>query len=290
MRESKEERGTLETTGNTVLLTLGRGKFNIPTEPVSEFPDCPLIPEQNFVTVSGGLVKMAIRRTSFATDVGDKRYALQGVLFRFANQKLKVAATDSRRLSIMAGVYQAGSDPSWMASSIVPVKTLTLIDRSMPDGESPIEIGCTPNLLVCKSDRVEITSKLISGSFPHFEEIVPRSHNVSLDLMVSDLLSVLRQAALFTDEETRGVDFFFNEGTLKLSSEAATAGTSELELPISYDGEGILIRLDPRFFIDFLKTLSPNAAINLKIVDDEVPIVLSTEDGSTYLIVPMTRD
>lgn len=290
LRESKEERGTLEITGNTVLLTLGRGKFNLPTQDASEFPACPIIPEQNFVTVSSGLLKTAIRRTAFATDVASGRYALHGVLFRFANQKLNAVATDSRRLSIMAGVYQAGSDPGWVSSSIVPVKTLALIERAIPDGESPVEIGCTPNLFVCKSDRAQVSSMLLAGAFPAYQDIIPRSHNVSLDLIVSDLLSVLRQAALFTDEETRGVDFWFNEGTLKLSSEAATAGTSELELPISYDGEAIVLRLDPRFFIDFLKTLAPNAAVNLKIVDDGTPVVLSTEDGSTYLINVMSRE
>ena len=80
---------------------------------------------------------------------------------------------------------------------------------------------------------------------------------MKIDLTVGPLYSAVRQAAIVTSEESRGIDFTFGEGTLVLAGQTAEVGQSRIELPIAYDGQPISITLDPRFVSDFLKVLEP---------------------------------
>lgn len=289
LRESKDERITLDCQDKTLLLSVGRGRFNVPTMAASDFPPCTAIPNQTFAAAPGCLLRRMIRRTAFAIDTGESRYALNGVLFHFGSKDLRAVGTDSRRMSIVTGVYEVAQDLI-NTKAIVPVKTLNLLDRAITGTESNVQIGCTPNLIVYKTGQIQIASKLISGNFPRYEDVIPRSHNASVDLNVGELLSTLRQSTVFTNEESRGVNFDLVKGTWKLSSEAADTGASQLELPVGYDGRDVLIRLDPRLFIDALKTLPNETCVNVKLTDEDSPAVVATEDGSTFLLMPLARE
>ncbi len=93
-----------------------------------------------------------------------------------------------------------------------------------------------------------------------------------------------------TDQESRGVDFSFSPGLLALDSRAATVGQSRVELPISYDGPEISITFDPRFVADYLRVLEPEKQITLELTDAESAAALKTDDGYTYVIMPLSRD
>ena len=289
LRESKDERITLDCQENTLLLSVGRGRFNVPTMAASDFPPCSEIPNQTFAAVPGNLLRRMIRRTVFATANNESRFALNGVLFHFGPKDLRAVATDSHRLSLVTGVYQPTQDLV-QTRAIVPVKTLNLVDRAIDGTETCVEIGCTQNLIVCKTGQIQVASKLISGVFPRYEDVIPRSHCASLDINVGELLSTLRQSTVFTTEESRGVNFDLTRGTWKLFSQAADAGVSELELPVGYDGDDIYTRLDPRLFIEALKTLSNETCVNVKLTDEDTPAVVSTDDGWTFLLMPLARE
>jgi DNA polymerase-3 subunit beta len=107
---------------------------------------------------------------------------------------------------------------------------------------------------------------------------------------VGDFYSAVRQAAIVTSEESRGVDFKFADGMLELSGRAAEVGQSRVELPIGYDGPAIAICLDPRYVSDFLKVLDPEKNFTLEIKNAESAAVCSTDDGYGYVIMPLARD
>ena len=102
--------------------------------------------------------------------------------------------------------------------------------------------------------------------------------------------AAVRQAAIVTSEESRGIDFTFGDGSLVLAGKAAEVGQSRVELPIGYDGPEITITLDPRFVIDFLKVLDSDKTFTLELKDGESAAVCSTDDGYGYVIMPLARD
>jgi DNA polymerase III subunit beta len=107
---------------------------------------------------------------------------------------------------------------------------------------------------------------------------------------VGPLTSAVRQAAIVTSDESRGVDFTFEGGTLVLAGHAAERGQSRVELPIAYDGPALTISLDPRFVLDFLKVLEPEKTFTLDLQDSDAAAVCTTDDGYGYVIMPLARD
>ncbi len=107
---------------------------------------------------------------------------------------------------------------------------------------------------------------------------------------VGPLLSAVEQASIVTSEESRGVDFTFGGGTLKLASQAADVGKSHVEMPINYDGKPVEITFDPRYLTDALKTLDPAQPITAELIDHKNAAVFKTEDQYVYVVMPLTRE
>ena len=110
---------------------------------------------------------------------------------------------------------------------------------------------------------------------------------MQIELTVGPLYSAVRQAAIVTSEESRGVDFTFEKGSLVLSGRTAEVGQSRIEVPVAYDGDKLGITLDPRYLIDFLKVLDPEKTFTLDLKDSESAAVCTTDDGYGYVIMPL---
>jgi DNA polymerase-3 subunit beta len=131
----------------------------------------------------------------------------------------------------------------------------------------------------------------VEGRFPKWRDVFPRRDDAtSVQLSVGPLFAAVRQAAIVTSEESRGIDFTFSDGQLLLVARSAQAGQSRVELPIAYQGPAISITLDPRYVIDFLKVLDSENNFALEIKDAESAGVCTTEDGYGYVIMPLARE
>ena len=113
---------------------------------------------------------------------------------------------------------------------------------------------------------------------------------VKIELSVGPFYAAVRQAAIVTSEERRGVDFIFGGGKVVLAGHGAELGESHVELPIAYDGAELGITLDPRYLGDFLKVLDPEQKFTVELRDAESAAVFATEDGYAYVIMPLSRD
>ena len=289
LRELRDDRITLLVEEKKIQLCGERSKFNIPTENPADFPAPQAPAGGGDYTLPGNQLKKMIRRTVFATSLEGDRYYLAGVCFEVSDL-LTMVATDSRRLSITTAAIDKPKGSNLPTPPIVPSKALSLLERTLPDSADAIHIAFDANQVVFTMGHAVITSRLAEGRFPRWKDVVPRSHEISVDLIAGMLHGVIRQALIFTNEESRGVDFHFMEGKLRLTSQAPSAGDSEVELPISFDGSPAVVRLDPRFVSEFLKTIPAEYQISLKLSGEENPVVITTDDNSTYVIMPLSRD
>jgi len=109
-------------------------------------------------------------------------------------------------------------------------------------------------------------------------------------MTVGPFHSAVRQAAIVTTEEHRGVDFTFGDGKITLAGHGAEMGEAHIELPIAYEGPEVLVRLDPRFVSDFLRVLEPDQTFTLHLRDSESAVVCTTGDGYGYVIMPLSQE
>lgn len=292
LRESSDETFRIESDSAGTVVRGERSQFNLPAENADDFPAISQFGESSYYELSGRLLRELIRRTVFATDNESSRYALGGVKLEWEKDALTAIGTDGRRLAKMDGPAQGvGSPPPMGDVTVVPTRAMQLIERALAEDGSEVQLAVRQNDVLVKNPRATIYSRLLEGRFPRWRDVFPqRENSLKLELVVGPLAAAVRQAAIVTSEESRGIDFTFGGGTLVLAGQTAEVGQSRVELPIPYDGEPLSITLDPRFVIDFLKVLDPEKSFTLDLQGSDGAAVCTTDDSYGYVIMPLARD
>jgi DNA polymerase-3 subunit beta len=292
LRESSDEKLSLESDGRSTLVRGQRSEFRLPAENPDEFPAVAQFLEEKYHELPARFFREIVRRTAFATDNESSRYALGGVLLEMHEDRIVAVATDGRRLAKQEGPAKAvGGHLATEATTIVPTRAMLLLERALGDNEEDIQIASRGNDVLVRSGRSTIYSRLVEGRYPRWRDVFPKRESaVRIELSVGPFYAAVRQAAIVSSEERRGVDFTFGEGKVVLSCHGAELGESRVELPIAYDGPPKPITLDPRFVSDFLKVLNADQAFVFEMQDAESAAVCSTDDGYSYVIMPLARD
>ena len=155
----------------------------------------------------------------------------------------------------------------------------------------PVHVALRGNEILVRSGGTTISARLVEGHFPRWRDVFPeRPEAARVQLVAGPLLAAVRQAAIVTSEQSKGVDFSFEPGQLVLFGRSAESGESRIELPIDHAGEAVRIKLDPRFVADFLRVLDGGTTVSVEITDPQSACVCRTDDGYGYVIMPLAAD
>jgi len=277
--------------GTAAVVKAPRSQFRLPGEDPLEFPAVATFPEEACFELTPPLVRELVKRTVFATDNESSRYALGGVLIELTSNGVIGVGTDGRRLAKMEGpVTTIGGDPA-DAQPIVPSRAMQLVERCLSSGDTPVHIAVHSSEILIRTGSTTVSARLVDGRFPRWRDVFPeRPEAMRVSLVVGPLLASVRQAAIVTSDQSKGVDFSFEPGQLVLSGRSAESGESRIELPIEHEGETVRIKLDPRFVSDFLRVLDPATTIQVELTDAQSAAVCRTDDGYGYVIMPLSVD
>lgn len=274
LRETEAGVVSLEITDACLTVKAGRSVYKLQTSDAAEFPEFPAI-EMDLQSVSGDALSLAIDRTIFSTDEGSNRYALGGLLF----DPGAIVATDSRRLSV------APLDHSVQGRPVVPVKAAKAL-RSIAEGD--VKIGFSGSHMMASCGQTTMSARLMEGRFPKWQDIIPRSASgVAVLFLAGPLLSAVRQSMIVTNPESSGVTWKFGRGTLELSSVGKDIGDARVVLPIELDDD-VVFTLDPKFVVDWLKTLEPSSQVEVLYSGEGQP-VLFTHAEFCYVVMPLAK-
>jgi len=292
LRENSDEQLSLETDGRSTTVRGQQSEFHLPSQNPDEFPTVPPFEEEKYHELPARFFREIVRRTVFATDPESSRYALGGALLELTENGITAVATDGRRLAKQEGPAESiGGHETGDTMPIIPIRAMQLLERALAHNDENVLLATGPNDIRVKSGMATINSQLVEGRYPKWRDVFPRRDDmVKIEMTVGPFHAAVRQAAIVTSTEHRGVEFSFGEGKVALSAHGAELGESHVELPITYDGPPIPVVLDPRFVSDFLKVLEPEQTFVLEIRDAECAVVCSTDDGYGYVIMPLSRD
>ena len=291
LRESSDEKLVIEDDGKRILVQGNRSKFQLPSEDPEKFPSIGSFEEESYHELPAPLLRELIHRTIFATDNENSRYALGGVLIEFEGENIVGIATDGRRLAKQTGPVKAiGEQNAQEQMTIIPGKGMQLIDRAIAENDDEIRILAKDNEVLVRSSRSTIHARLAEGRFPNWRGVFPSKENLTrIEMAVGPFHAAVRQAAIVTSKDRRGVDFTFGDGKVMLSGHGAELGESHIELAIPYDGAEITVKLDPRYVSEFLRVLQPEQTFGIEIRDAKTAAVCTTDDGYAYVIMPLER-
>lgn len=293
LRENSDEYLTIETTARGTVIRGERSEFKLPSNDPEEFPEVAKFTEEKYHVIAAPMFRQIVGRTEFATDLESSRYALGGVLIELDDNKITAVGTDGRRLAKMEGpASSVGGHKTGDTMTIIRTQSMRLFNRSVQDSDGEVHLAARGNDVLLRTPRATFYSRLVEGRFPCWRDVFPNRRDMQrIPLTVGPLHATLRQAAVVTNQDSRGVDFKFADGTLTLSSNVATIGQSQVDMPIAYDGPPVTLTLDHRFVADFLKVLSPETNIELSIANGETAIVMSSDDDRYgYVVMPLARD
>ena len=286
LKELKGETVALEFDDRSVKITCGQSVFKLQSEDPSDFPDVAAWESDDSHSIAAQSLRTMIQRTVFATDDDSTRYALAGIQLGIEPGATVLASTDSRRLAVASFGPTISDKPT---EAVIPHKAMQVLFRSLVNITGDAEIAIRPNDAMFRFDGITIITQLVQGRFPNYRKVVPNSLAVKIDMLVGPLFSAIRQAMIVTNEESRGVDFEFSAGWLKLNSQATDIGKSKIEVPIAYDGDLISITFDPRYIADFLKVIDPTDMITFGVTDADSSSLLTFGDDYKYVVMPLAK-
>lgn len=292
LRESQDEFLQIETNDRGCVVKGQRMEFKLPAENPDEFPSVPDFREEKYHSVGARLFREMVNRTEFATDTESSRYALSGVLLEMVDDKIIAVGTDGRRLACMSGAASSVGGHSTIDNpTIVRTQSIKLLAKSIADGEGEVKLASRGNDLIAMTPMATFSSRLVEGRFPKWRDVIPTRPNApKVEFTVAPLHAAIRQAAIVSGDDTRGILFSFSEGELTLSNVNARFGESKVELPINYSGPKIGVSLDHRYVSDFLRVLPGDKVITCELEDPNSAVLFVTDEGYQYVIMPLNRD
>ncbi|MGH7459798.1 MAG: DNA polymerase III subunit beta [Longimicrobiales bacterium] len=287
-RELPEHPVKVNTRGDRFELTCGRATFRLNGMPRDEFPTFPAVHFDESWKVRGQVLQELIRQTSFAVSTEESRPILNGVLWQFSENEMRMVATNGHRLARMgASVASAGAP---RADLIVPPKALSQVERLF-DSSDEIEVARSENHLGFRMNGTEVFTRLIEGPYPNYEQVIPRDNDKIVVASKAALTQALRRMAVVASDQTHRVRLGFVPGMLRLAVETPDLGEAQEEVEIDYQGEALDIGFNAAYLLEVLRYM-PTEDIRLTFKAPErattiQPVAKEGEPASDYLCLVM---
>ncbi len=261
----------------------GSSRFRLHGMEKEEFPSLPDLTGTVQFSIQSDLLKELFYRTAFAVSKEDSRYVLTGVLMRIEKGKAIFVGTDGKRLAKM--VNAVSLPPDFSGEYILPLKAVDEIMKMLGEAETST-VYLTDDKVAVESGNSMLITKLLSGDYPNFEQVVSTQSKVSLMLHREELIVLLRQISLFTKDASDSVRFTFMPGELILTANCMDVGEGKVSMPVNYSGEKLEIAFNPFFFLDILRH-SKDETVNLGVSDSYNPGLITDSTEGLFIIMPM---
>jgi DNA polymerase III subunit beta len=285
---------TITVDGEIAKISTSTGRYKIPVMDANLFPAIPDLEDSaNYHEISTGVLRTLLARTTFAAEKWElTRFAVNGVLWEPLEKSVRLVATDTRRLAMTEGEAEIfGSPLPDQKSTIIPIRSLQLLERNFGDDGEKIKVVLQNNGAYFQTERAVIHTRLVEGRFPPYKNIIPSKFTTKIDLPLAAFASAVRQAAIMTDEEMRRVVFQFDPGSLLLTSKANNLGSGEvnLELPdyTGDSGNAVKIDMDPAFLTDMFRAIDGESKLSLEMTNGQRPAVFRVGADYLYIVMPL---
>jgi len=265
VKELPEAEITIESTNSRVEVKIPNGSYKIASVSPDDFPKLPAVNKKKEIRVAAGDLITMIRKTTFACSNDETRPALNGVLWQTAGDRMQMVATDGHRLAKAA--VENTKLKGLSEDIIIPPKVLDLIPKFIEDEKAEVGIIFGENNIIFNLDNTILTSRLIEGPYPNFNQVIPSNNDKTLRLSREELGRAVRRVSILSNALTHQVKFAIKGNSLTLStSNADVGGEGQEVLDCEFDGAEIQIGYNATYVSEILN----------KIEGDDVIIELSS--------------
>ena len=276
-----------------VKLTSGGSTFKIMGIGKEEFPPLPEFGDEKAYTLEQSELIGMLRSVSYAQSTDETRYILNGVYFNFRDEKLTLVATDGRRLALIAKEMEV---PAASAGAIIlPAKTVSELNRLLDKG-SKVKINFNERRAAFQIatdkdtsgliDNVYLYSKVVEGSYPNYQQVVPKETHQRIKLERELLLQCVHRAQLVCSEKSNSVKIKITSNLLEIFAASSDFGEAHESMAIGYSGPDLQVAFNPAFLMDPLKALTKDEVF-FEVKDEVSPGVFKTLESFICVIMPV---
>jgi DNA polymerase III subunit beta len=285
---------TLNAQTQTLNVRSGSSTNDIKGIDAQEFPPLPVPDFDDAILINVAEFKEMIHQVAFAASTDEARPVLMGVLLTVDKEKVTMAAADGFRLSVRSALL-ASAVPA-PVSAIIPARALNELARIAADGEQTIQMVIPKGRgqVVFRVKDAELVSQLIDGTFPDYQQIIPRSHKSRTLVSTTSLLKACRQAEIFAREGSNVVRLNIKTsgelqpGEVEISAHSEETGSNETLVEATVDGIPLLIAFNVKYLREVLEVIkSPNVAIETSAPNAPGVVRPVGDDNFLHVIMPM---
>src|SRR5215475_6477840 len=285
-KEIKFKRGE----ANWVAVTCGSWRGRIAGLPQEDFPALPEA-RSRVAGIPAEVLSKLISRTIFAISTEDSKYTLSGALLLLKPGSITMVATDGHRLAHVEK-SEALEDVTEEIKVLVPRKAMGELVRMISESGDTETIGFSrdDNHLFFDMGRRLLISRMLTGQFPNYEAVLPRSNDRTFKVDRDEIMSAIRRAAILSDERSKTVKIALANGSLEITASHSDLGEAHETLEVDYDKEDLQVGFNYQYLLDFLATADePDVSFEFK--DSESAAQLRTHPPSDYnyrfVVMPM---
>lgn len=259
-----------------------------------EFPIVPQADLSNGIHLNVTDLREMIDQVVFAAATDDARPILTGVLVKVEDSNVLFAATDGFRLAVRTA--HLSSPVREPVTAIVPARALAELSRVAGDQEEAAVMTMPPGRgqVIFHLKDVELVSQLIEGTFPPYQNIIPKSFTTRTVMTTAAFLKACKAADIFARENAHTARFKIapggelQPGSLEITAQAAETGSNEAKLDATIEGNGLEISFNVKYLVDVLNVL-PTQNVALETSQATSPGVVRPvgEDDFLYVVMPM---
>ncbi len=271
-------------------LTAGASRFLLACLPADDFPDLALSGMSHHFDVPAHDLARLIEKTRFAISTEETRYYLNGIYLHATEAdgvwRLRAVATDGHRLARMDVDLPEGG--KGIPGVIVPRKTVYEVAKLLADYSEAVTVDLSPNKIRFTAGHVVLTSKLIDGTFPDYQRVIPQSNDKVLEVENAAFKAAVDRVSTLSSEKGRAVKLNISAGKLVLSVNNPESGSATEELPAEYRSEPMEIGFNARYLMDIAAQFEGDRAV-FKLSDASAPTVIQDEKdfSALYVLMPM---
>lgn len=280
----------MEEGGNALSIVSGRSTFRLQCLPQADFPELSAGQFPHIFRLESESLRDLIEKTQFAISTEETRYYLNGIYLHAIEAdgalKLRAVATDGHRLARAEIEAPAGSEG--MPGIIIPRKTVGELQKLVDDPDVAVTVELSETKIRFTIGSVILTSKLIDGTFPDYQRVIPTGNDKELVIDRQSFSAAVDRVSTVSSERGRAVKLSIADGQVTLTVNNPDSGSATEEIPAGYDAEAIEIGFNARYLLDVAAQLTGSEAKFL-LADAGSPTIIqdTSDDRALYVLMPM---
>jgi DNA polymerase III subunit beta len=268
----------------------GRSRFSLQALPPQDFPDLAAGEPTHRFSLAATTFKELIDHTRFAISTEETRYYLNGIYLHTATTdggtRLRAVATDGHRLAQAQTDSPKGAEG--MPGIIVPRKTVLELTKLVEGVEGDVEISLSSTKIRFDLGSLVLTSKLIDGTFPDYERVIPRQNEKRLEVDTKLFVQAVDRVSTISSEKGRAMKLNLAGDKLVLSVNNPDSGSAEEELSVSYSADPLDIGFNSRYLLDIAGQLKGETA-SFELADAGSPAIVRdpSDESALYVLMPL---